>query len=169
MKQNRNRRQARLYAFQSLYAKEFHKPEDSVIMPEEESGSTGAMDIAYAEAIINGVTANQEILDNLLQAHSPKRKIGQLGAVERNVLRLAAWELTVSAEAIDPRIIINEAVQLAKDFGSDKGYKFVNAVLDAIAKEKGSSKAAPTSEATESGEAKTTEAKTSDTASDLKA
>ena len=64
MKQNRNRRQARLYAFQSLYAKEFHKPEDSVIMPEEESGSTGAMDIAYAEAIINGVTANQEILDN---------------------------------------------------------------------------------------------------------
>ena len=51
-------------------------------------------------------------------------------------MRLAAWELTVSTEAIDPRIIINEAVQLAKDFGSDKGYKFVNAVLDAIAKEK---------------------------------
>ena len=168
MKQNRNRRQARLYAFQSLYAKEFHKPEDSVIMPEEESGSTGAMDIAYAEAIINGVTANQEILDNLLQAHSPKRKIGQLGAVERNVLRLAAWELTVSTEAIDPRIIINEAVQLAKDFGSYKGYKFVNAVLDAIAKEKGSSKASPTSGATESSDAKTTEAKTSDNASDLK-
>lgn len=147
MKQNRNRRQARLYAFQSLYAKEFHNPEDTVIMPEEESGATGAMDIAYAEALINGVTANQTVLDNLLQAHSPKRKIGQLGAVERNVLRLAAWELTVSEEAIDPRIIINEAVQLAKDFGSDKGYKFINAVLDAIAKEKGRNKSSEKTDA----------------------
>lgn len=147
MKQNRNRRQARLYAFQSLYAKEFHNPEDTVIMPEEESGNTGAMDIAYAEALINGVTANQTVLDNLLQAHSPKRKIGQLGAVERNVLRLAAWELTVSEEAIDPRIIINEAVQLAKDFGSDKGYKFINAVLDAIAKEKGRNKSSDKTDA----------------------
>ena len=143
MKQNRNRRQARLYAFQSLYAKEFHNLEETVIMPEEESNSNGAMDVAYAEAIINGVTANQSILDELLQAHSPKRKIGQLGAVERNVLRLAAWELTVSPEAIDPRIVINEAVQLAKDFGSDKGYKFINAVLDAIAKEKQVKKDSP--------------------------
>lgn len=143
MKQNRNRRQARLYAFQSLYAKEFHNPEETVIMPDEESNSNGAMDVAYAEAIINGVTANQSILDELLQAHSPKRKIGQLGAVECNVLRLAAWELTVSPEAIDPRIVINEAVQLAKDFGSDKGYKFINAVLDAIAKEKQVKKDSP--------------------------
>ena len=58
-------------------------------------------------------------------------------------MRLAAWELTVSPEAIDPRIVINEAVQLAKDFGSDKGYKFINAVLDAIAKEKQVKKDSP--------------------------
>lgn len=138
MKQNRNRRQARLYAFQNLYAKEFHNPEEAIIMPEEETLTNGAMDVAYAEAIINGVTANLAVIDELLQAHSPKRKIAQLGAIERNLLRLAVWELTISAEQIDPRIVINEAVQLAKDFGSDKGYKFINAVLDAIAKTKGS-------------------------------
>ncbi|KAF1682370.1 transcription antitermination factor NusB [Veillonella sp. R32] len=137
MKQNRNRRQARLYAFQSLYAKEFHTAEDIISVPTaEEVNTTAGMDIAYAEAIIQGVEANKTTIDALLQAHSPKRKIAQLGAVERNVLRLATWELTISNEAIDPRIIINEAIQLTKDYGAEKSYKFVNAVLDTIAKNK---------------------------------
>ncbi|SUP40871.1 transcription antitermination factor NusB [Veillonella criceti] len=144
MKQNRNRRQARLYAFQSLYAKEFHKAEDIISVPRaEEVNPTQGMDVAYAEAIIQGVEANKMTIDALLQSHSPKRKISQLGAVERNVLRLATWELTISDEAIDPRIIINEAIQLTKDYGAEKSYKFVNAVLDAIAKQKVKTSALP--------------------------
>jgi len=137
MKQNRNRRQARLYAFQSLYAKEFHNVEDTISVPvAEEVHTTQGMDVAYAEAIIQGVEANKTTIDALLQSHSPKRKISQLGAVERNVLRLATWELILSNEVIDPRIIINEAIQLTKDYGAEKSYKFVNAVLDTIAKNK---------------------------------
>lgn len=133
MKQNRNRRLARVYAFQTLYALEFHKGEDSTPIPTDDFG---ALDLAYANAIIEGTKANLEAIDALLQSHSPKRKIAHLGAVERNVLRLATWELVYSPEAVDAGIIINEAIQLVKEYGADKSYKFVNAVLDVISKEK---------------------------------
>ncbi|MBS4912756.1 MAG: transcription antitermination factor NusB [Negativicoccus succinicivorans] len=132
MKQNRNRRLARVYAFQTLYALEFHKGEESTPIPTDDFG---ALDIAYANAIIDGTKANLEAIDALLQSHSPKRKIAHLGAVERNVLRLATWEMVYAPEPVEAGIVINEAIQLVKEYGADKSYKFVNAVLDVISKE----------------------------------
>lgn len=129
MKQNRNRRLARVYAFQNLYAAEFHKGEESIEIPMDEFP---ALDLAFAQAIIEGTTEHKSAIDDILQSHSPKRKIAHLGAVERNVLRMATWELIFAEEKIDGRIIINEAIQLTKEYGADNSYKFVNSVLDSI-------------------------------------
>ena len=76
----------------------------------------------------------RQAIDEILQAHSPKRTIARMGAAERNILRLAIFEMMFAPEKLDPRIVINEAITLAKEFGTEKGYMFVNGVLDAIAK-----------------------------------
>lgn len=131
MKQNRNRRLARVYAFQTLYATEFHKGDAPVSIPTDDFP---ALDLEFAEAIIKGTEAELGTIDEILQSHSPKRKIAHLGAVERNVLRMAAWEMLYSNDGVDPRIIINEAIQLTKEYGADNSYKFVNAVLDTVRK-----------------------------------
>ncbi len=131
MKQNRNRRLARVYAFQTLYAAEFHKGEEPVSIPTDDFP---ALDLEFAKAIIAGTEAQLAAIDDLLQSHSPKRKIAHLGAVERNVLRMATWEMLFSNDGVDPRIIINEAIQLTKEYGADNSYKFVNAVLDSLRK-----------------------------------
>ena len=110
----RNRREARQYAFQMLYANEFHADQSDVQFPEGHMHKS--MDKAYANNIINGVLSASEIIDA--------------------ILRIALWEMTNEDEPLEPSIAINEAIQLAKDFGSDSSYKLINAILDAYNKSK---------------------------------
>lgn len=130
---NRNRRQARLYAFQTIFANEFTDPAEHIAIPDEDS-TTANRDRAYAQLLIDGVFSKRQAIDEILQAHSPKRTIARMGAAERNILRLAIFEMMFAPEKLDPRIVINEAITLAKEFGTEKGYMFVNGVLDAVAK-----------------------------------
>lgn len=134
MSKKRNRREARQYAFQVLYANEFHTSNDDVIFPDGEiSLST---DIAYANQIIDGVLSNLEKIDTILEPYCTKRKFALMDKVDRAILRLAIWELNYNSEDVSPSIVINEAVQLAKFFGSDASYKLINAILDAYNKSK---------------------------------
>ena len=111
----RNRREARQYAFQMLYANEFHADQSDVHFPEGHIHKS--MDKAYANNIINGVLSSSEIIDAALQPFCKSRKVENLDKVDR-------------------AIAINEAIQLAKDFGSDSSYKLINAILDAYNKSK---------------------------------
>ena len=128
MFKKRNRREARQYAFQVLYANEFHTCNDDVIFPEGEV--TLSMDIAYANQMIDGVLAHTEEIDTILN------QLELMDKVDRAILRLAIWELNYNSEDVSPSIVINEAVQLAKSFGSDASYKLINAILDAYNKSK---------------------------------
>ena len=110
MSKKRNRREARQYAFQVLYANEFHTSNDDVIFPDGEISLS--IDIAYANQIIDGVLSHLEEIDTILEPYCTKRKF------------------------VSPSIVINEAVQLAKSFGSDASYKLINAILDAYNKSK---------------------------------
>lgn len=134
MNKKKNRKQARLYALQNLYAQSFHGPEEEVIFPEGEQAHT--MDMDYAIALLQGIKEEQALLDERIQEFSPKRKIERIPTLEKSILRLAAWELLHKEELdIATNVIINEAVNLAKEFGGDSSYKMINAILDGLAKQ----------------------------------
>lgn len=124
-----NRRQTRFYIAQALFAAEFHGNTDPISLPEDIV--KGLIDYDYASEVIEGVIAHKEDLDAKIQTHSPKRNVAMLDPMDRSLMRLALWEMD---HQIDPKVAINEAVDLAKVFGSDNSYKLVNAILDAYRK-----------------------------------
>ncbi len=77
------------------------------------------------------ITANREALDALYTPYID-RAFSLIDPIERSILRLGAWELTQTPE-VPYRTVIDEAVELAKDFGAEESYKYINAVLDKVA------------------------------------
>ena len=87
---------------------------------------------AYADEVVRGVEATREALDAHIAAASTHWRVERMGRVDRNVLRLGTWELTHRSDV--PRaVVIDEAVELAKSFGTDDSSAFVNGVLNRIA------------------------------------
>jgi N utilization substance protein B len=88
---------------------------------------------AFAEEIVRGVDAHRAALDARIAAHARNWRVERMPAVDRNVLRIATWELmcTDTPESV----VIDEAVDIARDFGSERSPAFVNGVLDAIARD----------------------------------
>jgi len=129
----KERRRARGVALQALYELDSthhdpgtvlaHRFGDARLKPEGES---------LARALVAGVLRERERLDALIQQHAPEWPIDQLAAVDRNVLRIAIFEFDIS-KMTPMRVAINEAVELAKEFGSESAPRFVNGVLGAIA------------------------------------
>jgi N utilization substance protein B len=87
---------------------------------------------AYADEIVHGVSNAMDDLDKKIVAASNNWRLERMSKVDRNVLRVGAWELTTKLDV--PRaVILDEAVELAKSFGSEDSGSFVNGVLDRIA------------------------------------
>ena len=78
---------------------------------------------------MHGVIAAQEDLDNRIRPLAPEWPIEQIARIDRNVLRLGLFELLYRKDQVPPKVAINEAVELAKAFGSDNSSKFINGVL----------------------------------------
>lgn len=91
----------------------------------------GALD--FARELVQGVVARLPELDALVSLHARNWRVSRMAVVDRNVLRLGAHELRDTATPV--AVVIDEAVDLARRFGSDRSPSFVNGVLDAIAKE----------------------------------
>lgn len=90
----------------------------------------------YADAIVRGVAENLEAIDKRVVSASQNWRIERMSRVDRNLLRLGTWELTFKGDV--PRaVILDEAVELAKSFGTDESSGFVNGVLDRIANDLG--------------------------------
>jgi N utilization substance protein B len=96
-----------------------HRLEDNPLPPDGE---------AFLRRLVSGVVQNRERLDMLIQRYAPAWPVAQIAIVDRNVLRMALFELS-SATDTPPKVAINEAVDLAKLFGSDSSSRFVNGVL----------------------------------------
>ena len=92
------------------------------------------VDVVYFKELLQGVPADLDALDSLLAPHLENRSVDELDVVERAVLRIGAYELKHRLE-IPYRVVINEAVELAKVFGADQSHKYVNGVLDKVAKQ----------------------------------
>ncbi len=85
----------------------------------------------YAREIVEGVTENLAKIDSLIRTYAKEFPIQQLSAVDRNVLRVAIWE-TLFDNKNPSKVIINEAVEIAKIFGTETSSKFVNGVLGSV-------------------------------------
>jgi N utilization substance protein B len=79
--------------------------------------------------LVSGVIRHRPVLDAMIQKYAPDWPVDQLAFVDRNILRLAIFEMGGQESDTPPKVVINEAVELAKTFGSDSSPRFVNGVL----------------------------------------
>jgi transcription antitermination protein NusB len=127
------RTRARSLALQVLYEVDIanHPPGEIFKLRLEETPLTD--DLAeFARQIIFGVLPITTTLDHLIAKYAPEWPLDQIAAIDRNILRMALWEFAVFGET-PLKVAINEAVELAKLFGSDSAPRFVNGVLGALA------------------------------------
>ena len=96
---------------------------------EEDPLSPSAED--FGRSLIQGVLANKEEIDKIITTFAPSWPVDQMAIIDRNILRVAIYEMILS-EQTPPKVAINEAVELAKAFGSDSSPKFVNGVLGSV-------------------------------------
>lgn len=85
----------------------------------------------YARELVNGVLASRGEIDETIAAHAPAWPVEQLAPVDRNILRVAVYEMTV-ADRTPAKVAINEAVEMGKTFGSDNSPRFINGVLGSV-------------------------------------
>lgn len=133
-----SRRLCREWALQLLYQVDLNPPENLDAIFSEFRGRTHAPPFAhgFTESLVRGVCANREQIDASISRSADRWDISRMAATDRNVIRLAAYEILHCPE-IPPAVAINEAVDIARDFTSSDSGKFVNGVLDRILKESG--------------------------------
>ncbi len=127
------RRRGREFALQTLYAMDMNPDMDST--PEQPLLEDGRVDyeaVDFAEVLVRGVLAHQAIIDGKIKEKSKNWAISRMARVDLNILRLAAYELLFCAD-IPKNVTINEAVEVAKKFGTEDTPAFVNGILDEIA------------------------------------
>ncbi len=126
------RRKARVLALQALYEIDcvWHKAEEVVthLLAEERMSEENAN---FTRELVRGVIQNKEKIDENIQNFAPAWPIEQIPVVDRNILRLAIFEILLDNK-VPVKVAINEAVELAKTFGSDNSSKFVNGVLGSV-------------------------------------
>lgn len=130
---SKKRHQARRHALQALYQWQMTGEElGEIINQFLDDQDASRFDIAYFRDLLTGVATNVDTLDSHLRPLLD-RDIEKVDPVERAALRLGVYELAMHPE-IPYRVVINEAVELAKVFGAEKGHRYVNGVLDKLSK-----------------------------------
>ncbi len=131
-----NRHLGRIVALQSLYEYEFRMQSgDSTLAKDEIVARNLARyeemidDKQFITNLVEGVLAHQDELDTKIQPIAPDWPIEQIARIDRTILRMGLYELLYAAEVVPAKVAINEAVELAKAFGSDNSSKFINGVL----------------------------------------
>ena len=131
-----NRHLGRIVALQTLYEYEFRTESHDnsadakeILSRNLERYETAIDDTKFVESLVAGVLKEQKAIDEKIQPIAPDWPIEQIARIDRNIVRLGLYELLHQSEIVPPKVAINEAVELAKAFGSDNSSKFVNGVL----------------------------------------
>lgn len=130
------RRKARIAALQALYELDCtrHKAEEtSARLRAEETLTQEALD--FSDELVKGVLQHKPQLDSLIKKFASAFPVEQMSIVDRNILRLAMFEILFSDET-PLKVAINEAIELAKSFGSESSSRLVNGVLGVVARER---------------------------------
>ena len=126
------RRKARVIAVQVLYEVDGsdHEVASALATRLDDSAVTPDSD-AFTRKLVHGVLANRPKIDKIIATHAPNWPIEQMAMVDRNILRVAIYEILMAGET-PPKVAINEAVELGKIYGADRSPMFVNGVLGAL-------------------------------------
>jgi len=126
------RTRARSIALQVLYETDLsnHLPGD-VLKTRLEDNALTDEHAEFARQIIFGVLPLRDELDHVIAKYAPEWPLDQIAAIDRNIIRMACWEFAISRET-PVKVAINEAVELAKIYGSDSTARFVNGVLGTL-------------------------------------
>ncbi|MGI8424932.1 MAG: transcription antitermination factor NusB [Chloroflexota bacterium] len=128
----KGRTRARAVAMQALYELDATTHDlKTVVRRRLEGDATPDASATYASHLIQGVFADRTEIDALIHHAAPQWPLDQMSRVDKSILRLAIYEMLREAD-LSPKVIINEAVELAKRFGHDSSPKFVNGVLGTI-------------------------------------
>jgi len=128
----KSRTRARSIALQVLYEIDIanHPPADILIQRLEDTPLTDEL-AEFSRQIIFGVIPLSQELDQIIAKYAPEWPLDQIAAIDRNILRVACWEFAVQGET-PVKVAINEAVELAKMYGSDSAPRFINGVLGSL-------------------------------------
>lgn len=131
-----NRHLGRIIALQTLYEAEFRSAAndksvslDEVLKRNLERYDKTVEDKEFVKRLTEGVNGSKAQLDAIIQPIAPEWPLAQIARIDLTILRMAAYELKEMQDIVPPKVAINEAVELAKSFGSDNSSKFVNGVL----------------------------------------
>lgn len=131
-----NRHLGRIVALQTLYEYEFRRQAndseldlDDILARNIERYKDAIDDKSFVDKLVKGVLKHLDDLDEKLQPMAPGWPLDQIARVDRSVLRIGLYELLHCQKTVPPKVAINEAVELAKAFGSDNSSKFINGVL----------------------------------------
>lgn len=128
------RRQSREIALQILFQSEF-APQISISnFIEVYEDSVNDETLKYANHLIEGVQKNREKIDSSIQAVARHWKIERMATVDRNILRIAVFEMKFANEILKPHMAINEALEIAKKFSTEDSASFINGLLDQVSK-----------------------------------
>ena len=133
-----NRHLGRIIALQTLYEQEFRREAKDPNFDIEEVLARNIAryqdmvdDVTFVKKLVKGVSKQEKALDAAFQPVAPEWPIDQIARMDRLILRIGLYELDNEAD-VPPKVVINEAVELAKAFGGDNSSKFINGVLGTI-------------------------------------
>ena len=124
-----SRSSAREYALMVVYSNDVN-PESSEIIPDTEE-ALSEKDRLFANLLVSSVSENLATIDKNIAKYLKNWSINQLNIVDKSILRLAIAEFTYSEDSSGKKIIINEAIELAKKYGGENSYRFINGILNA--------------------------------------
>ena len=87
---------------------------------------------AFAWELLSGVKENQDYFDRLISQYATNWSLDRVAVIDRNILRLSLYEMLRKNEEIPPAVCIDEAVELAKSYGSEDSYRFINGILNKV-------------------------------------
>ena len=141
-----NRSYSRILALQYLYREEFLTSNDklkinleqaAIILDEliidgfkSDISNYNNLDIKYANEILTGVQTEKNEIDSLIQNYAPSFPLKQVAIIDKSILRICIYEIKFNE--LNPSIAMDEAIEIAKVFGSDKSAAFINGVIDSL-------------------------------------
>ena len=132
----RARHQARIVALQALYEIDCTHHPPAVVLEQRFAATRPPKDVAaFSHHLVSGVLKYQSVLDVFIHRYAPEWPMEQMAYIDRNILRIAIFEFAIDGQT-PIKVAINEAVELAKAFGSDSAPRFVNGVLGTLVEHK---------------------------------
>ena len=134
-----SRHLARSIVLQSLYEWDFYtekkKDLDRILKRNIKKFGLDIEDLDFIQKLAKGILKNLSKIDKVIRISAPERPIEQLSIIDRNILRIGLFELLYAEKKeVPPKVAINEAIELAKNFGGENSGKFINGVLGTVYK-----------------------------------